>query len=66
VGREVQREVERRNGRDRADRHATRDRQAPFAVGREVHRDDLAGDPLRLVGGARNVLTARSTSTARP
>src|SRR5919205_1236988 len=50
---EVQREVERRDRADDADRHAEREGELALARLRGVHRDDLAGELPRLDGGHR-------------
>ncbi len=49
VGGEVEREVERADRRDRADREAPGDPHPALARGRDVERDRLADHPLRLL-----------------
>ena len=50
---EVEREVERRDRADHADRPAQRERELPLACLRPVHRHHLAGELARLDGGER-------------
>ena len=50
VGGQVEREVERADGRDRADREAPGDADAILRRRHQVERDELAGHPLRLLG----------------
>ncbi len=50
VGGEVEREVERRDASDRADREAAGDADAVLRGGHQVERDELARHPFRLFG----------------
>ena len=67
VGDEVEREVERRDRTDDADRNAQRERELADAGGRRVHRNDVAGELARLDGGHRERrLCARAPRCAPP
>ena len=50
MGGEVEREVERRDASDRADREAAGDADAVLRGGHQVERDELARHPFRLFG----------------
>jgi len=49
VQRQVEREVERRNAGNRADRETAREPEAPLTIGHEIERDHFTADPLRLL-----------------